>query len=124
MNKSIAPRLVILILIYFLPLNSQMSPNQLMMADGSSNLETRNRINTPFTAVQDLPFIDNQTKIMGAYIPDRLRLEDMDGSDQRLAILEFLEKGFNEYYFVMDNFRDPEEVESTERLLDTADNTE
>src|ERR671919_18542 len=52
------------------------------------------------------------------------RLEDMDGSTQRLAILEFLEQGFNEYYFVMDNFRDPEEVKSTEKLLDAADNTE
>ena len=124
MNKSIAPRLVILILIFLLPLNSQMSSDQLMMADDSSNLETRNRVNTSFTAVQDLPFVDNQTKIMGAYIPDRHHLEDMDGSDQRLAILEFLEQGFNEYYFVMDNFWDAEEVKSTEALLDAADNTE
>jgi hypothetical protein len=127
MNKSIATRLVILIpiVIYLLPSNSVMSSNQIMMADDSYNLETKNRTNnTPFTTVQDLPFIDNQTKIMGAYIPDTLHLEDMDGGDQRLAILEFLEEGFNEYYFVMDNFRDPEEVKSTERLLDAADNTE
>jgi hypothetical protein len=61
---------------------------------------------------------------MGAYIPDTLHLEDMDGSDQRFAILEFLEQGFNEYYFVMDNFSDREQLESTERLLDAADNTE
>jgi hypothetical protein len=127
MNKSIATRLVILILIviYLLPSNSVMSSDQIMMADDSYNLETKNRTNnTPFTTVQDLPFIDNQTKIMGAYIPDTLHLEDMDGDDQRLAILEFLEQGFNEYYFIMDNFRDPEEVKSTERLLDAADNTE
>jgi hypothetical protein len=126
MNKSIDSRLValIVIVIFLLPLNSIMSSDQLMIADDIYNLETKNRTNTPFTTVQDLPFIDNQTKITGAYIPDTLHLEDMDGSDQRLAILEFLEKGFNEYYFVMDNFRDPDEVESTERLLDAADTTE
>ena len=127
MNKSIATRLVILIPIVFLllPSNSLISSDQLMMADDSYNLETKNRTNnTPFTTVQDLLLIDNQTNITGAYIPDTFRLEDMDGSTQRLAILEFLEQGFNEYYFVMDNFRDPEEVKSTEKLLDAADNTE
>jgi hypothetical protein len=127
MNKSIAARLVILIPIVFLllPSNSLISSDQLMMADDSYNLETKNRTNnTPFTTVQDLLLIDNQTNITGAYIPDTFRLEDMDGSTQRLAILEFLEQGFNEYYFVMDNFRDPKEVKSTEKLLDAADNTE
>src|ERR687891_2449463 len=127
MNKSIATRLVILIPIVFLllPSNSLISSDQLMMADDSYNLETKNRTNnTPFTTVQDLLLIDNQTNITGAYIPDTFRLEDMDGSTQRLAILEFLEQGFNEYYFVMDNFRDPEEVKSTEKLLNAADNTE
>src|ERR687891_1826198 len=126
MNKNIDSRLVFLILvvIFLPPSNSLMSSNQLIMADDNYNLETKDRISTPFTTVQDLPFVNNEKKIMGAYIPDTLHLEDMDGSDQRLAILEFLEQGFNEYYFVMDNFRDPQEVKSTERLLDAADNTE
>src|ERR687891_2666339 len=126
MNKNIDSRLVFLILvvIFLPPSNSLMSSNQLIMADDNYNLETKDRISTPFTTLQDLPFIDNQTKITGAYIPDRHHLEDMDGSDQRLAILEFLEQGFNEYYFVMDNFWDAEEVKSTEALLDAADNTE
>src|ERR687897_3790937 len=126
MNKNIDSRLVFLILvvIFLPPSNSLMSSNQLIMADDSYNLGTKDKTSTPFTTVQDLPFVNNQKKIMGAYIPDTLHLEDMDGNDQGLAILDFLEQGFNEYYFVMDNFRDPEEVESTERLLDTADNTE
>ena len=126
MNKNIDSRLVFLILvvIFLPPSNSLMSSNQLIMADDSYNLETKDRISTPFTTVQDLPFVNNEKKIMGAYIPDILHLEDMDGSDQRLAILEFLEQGFNEYYFVMDNFWDREQLESTERLLDAADNTE
>jgi hypothetical protein len=111
--------------IFLLPSNSLMlSSDLLMKADDSYKLEAKNRTNTPFTTVQDLHFMENETKITGAYIPDTLHLEDMEVSDQRLAILEFLEQGFNEYYFVMDNFRDPEEVESTERLLDNADNTE
>src|SRR5918996_905743 len=126
MNKNIDSRLVFLILvvIFLPPSNSLMSSNQLIMADDNYNLETKDRISTPFTTVQDLPFVNNEKKIMGAYIPDILHLEDMDGSDQRLAILEFLEQGFNEYYFVMDNFWDREQLESTERLLNAADNTE
>jgi hypothetical protein len=112
MNKNNDPRLVILILVViFLP-------------PGIYNLETKGRMSTSFATVQDLPFVNNEKKIIGAYIPDTLHLEDMNGTDQTLAILEFLEQGFNEYYFVMDNFWDTEEVESTERLLDAADNTE
>jgi hypothetical protein len=125
-KKNIKAHLVILILLVIVlsPLNPLMSSEHPIMAYDSYGLETKDRINTPFTAVQDLPFVNNQKKIMGAYIPDTLHLEDMDGNDQGHAILDFLEQGFNEYYFVMDNFWDPEEVESTERLLDAADNTE
>lgn len=126
MKKNIDSCLVFLILvvIFLPPLNSLMSSNQLIMAEDSHNLETKYRTTTPFRTVQDLPFVNNEKKIMGAYIPDTLHLKDMNGSDQRLAILEFLEQGFNEYYFVMDNFWDREQLESTERLLDAADNTE
>ena len=126
MNKHIEPRSVILILIavFLPPLNPLMSSDHLNMAYGSYNFETKDRTRTPFTTVQDTPFASNERKTMGAYIPDTLHLEDMDRSDQRLAILEFLEQGFNEYYFVMDNFSDREQLESTERLLDAADNTE
>src|ERR687891_30324 len=126
MNKNIDSRLVFLILvvIFLPPSNSLMSSNQLIMADDNYNLETKDRTGTPFTTVQDLPFVNNEKKIIGAYIPDTLHLEDMEESDQRIAILEFLEQGFDEYYFVMDNFWDLEEIESTERLLNAADNTE
>jgi hypothetical protein len=127
MNKNFKPRSVILILLVIVlppPLNPLMSSDHLIMAYNSHALETSDRKSGPFTTVQDLPPTNNQKKIMGAYIPDTLQLEHMDGSDQTLAILEFLEQGFNEYYFVMDNFWDPDEIESTERLLDAADNTE
>ncbi len=62
-------------------------------------------------------------QVLGAYIPERLHLEDMSGGVQADAISLFLEKGFNEYFFVMDNFRDAGEVKSTERLLAAADYT-
>jgi hypothetical protein len=126
MIKNIKPRLVTLILLVIvLPsLLPVMSSDHLIMAYDSNALENNDKISTPFTRAQDLPFVNNQKKIIGAYIPDALHLEDMNGSNQTLAILEFLEQGFNEYYFVMDNFRDPAEVELTERLLDAADNTE
>jgi hypothetical protein len=122
------PRLVILILIviFLPPLNSLMSFDKANVEDDDIyKLETKGRTSTPFTTVQeDLPLVNIEKKIMGAYIPDTLHLEDMNGTDQTLAILEFLEQGFNEYYFVMNNFWNIEEVESTERLLDAADNTE
>jgi hypothetical protein len=126
MNKNIKYLFIALILVVIVlpPLNPLMSPGQLIMADPNSNLQTKDGTSTPFTTIQDLQFVDNETKIMGAYIPDTLHLEDMDRSDQRLAILEFLEQGFNEYYFIMDNFWDLEDLQSTERLLDAADNTE
>jgi len=126
MNKNTRSRFttIVVLLIVLPPLNPIMSSGQLFMAGANSNLETKYRTSTPFTIGQDLQLVDNETKIMGAYIPDALRLEDMSGTDQRLAISKFLEQGFGEYYFIMDNFWDLGEVQSTERLLDAADNTE
>jgi hypothetical protein len=125
MNKNIKYRCasLIVLVIVLAPINPLMSPGQLIRADPSSYLEAKDGTNSAFTTVQNLQSVDNDTKIMGAYIPDTLRLEDMNGMDQRLAISKFLEQGFGEYYFIMDNFMDLEEVQSTERLLDTADNT-
>ena len=126
-SENIKPHKATLIILVVVlpPLDPLMSSDQPIMGNDSSNLEPKDRTsNTSYTTVQDLALIDNETKIVGAYIPDTFPLEAMNGSDQRLAILEFLEQGFNEYYFVMDNFRDPKEVASTERLLDAADDTE
>jgi hypothetical protein len=47
----------------------------------------------------------------------------MSGSDQTLAIWEFLEQAFDEY-FCNGKFGDAKELESAERLLNTADPTE
>src|SRR5919202_3940512 len=120
MNKNIKYRFasLIVLVIVLAPINPLMSPGQLIRADPNSYLEAKDGTNSAFTTVQNLQSVDNVTKTMGAYIPDTLRLEDMNGMDQRLAISKFLEQGFDEYYFIMDNFMDIEEVQLTERLLD------
>jgi hypothetical protein len=90
----------------------------------SCNSQEVNMISTSLTTLQNRTFAnDEEEKIVGAYIPDSVHLEDLNGTNQRVAIVGFLEQGFTEYYFVMDNFEDPKELQSTERLLDAADNT-
>ena len=125
MKKNIEPHLLFLILIvaFLPPINPLMSFDELIMADDVYNPEVNDMTSTPFTTVQNWPFVNYVKRIMGAYIPDTLHLEEMEGTDQTLTILEFLQQGFDEYYFVMDNFWDAGEIESTERLLNAADNT-
>ncbi|MDQ3835841.1 MAG: hypothetical protein M3270_02750 [Thermoproteota archaeon] len=94
-----------------------------VIAYDNHNTEKKETIGISNTAVQISPFLATENKMLGAYIPDTLHLEDMNGEEQRLAILKFLQEGFNEYYFVMDNFWDLKELQSTERLLDVADKT-
>ena len=119
MKKNIEPHLLFLILIvaFLPPINPLMSFDELIMADDVYNPEVNYMTSTPFTTVQNWPFVNNVKRIMGAYIPDTLHLEEMEGTDQTLTILEFLQQGFDEYYFVMDNFWDAGDIESTERLL-------
>ena len=125
MIKNVESRILILILIvaFLPPLNPLLSFDALIMADDMYNLERRDTAATPSTTVQDRPFVNNVKRFVGAYIPDTPHLEEMEGTDQTLAILEFLQEGFDEYYFVMDNFWDAKEIEPTERLLNAADNT-
>ena len=59
-----------------------------------------------FSEMQALPPAQDRNVIMGAYIPDNLHLEDMNSKTQFEAIREFLRQGFNEYFFVMDNFNE------------------
>ena len=122
---TIKPRLLILMLIvvFSSTLNPLMSFGDLIMPDDMSYLERKDVTRTSFTTLQDRPSVTNVDRIMGAYIPDTLHLEKMEGTNQTRAILEFLQKGFDEYYFVMDNFWDAKEIDSTERLLNAADNT-
>ena len=65
----------------------------------------------------------NPHMVFGAYVPDGIRLEKEHGRNQVQAISRFLQRGFNDYYFVMSDFRNLSEKNSTEALLSAADNT-
>jgi hypothetical protein len=125
MSRKIHSTLLIHFLIIFSlpPLNPMILMDNAVMGYDSYHSEERDKIDTSLKTVQSNPLANNEEKMVGAYIPDTVRLEDMTGISQALAISEFLERGFSEYYFVMDNFEDPNELGSTERLLDAADNT-
>ena len=91
--------------------------------DDRRNLIVRSN-DDALSEMQAMPPVQDRNAIMGAYIPDSLHLEDLNSTAQFNSIQEFLSQGFNEYFFVMDNFNDADEMKSTERLLDTADSTE
>jgi len=62
--------------------------------------------------------------VIGAWAPYQIPLEEIqDTRQQERAIKALLEKGFNEYYFVMTDFNDSNAREITEKLLRSADNT-
>jgi hypothetical protein len=105
------------------PLNPLMSFDAPIMAGDKYNLERNDAAATPSSTVQHWPFANNVARTVGAYIPDTPHLEELEGTHQTSAILEFLQDGFDEYYFVMDNFWNAKETEATERLLDAVDNT-
>jgi hypothetical protein len=48
-------------------------------------------------------------------------LEQLEGTNQSMAINGIISQGFDEYYFVMSDFRNPRTIESTESLLKAAD---
>jgi hypothetical protein len=125
MSRNIHSNLVIHFLIVFSlpPLNSLILMDNAVMGYDSYDSQESDMVETSLTTIQNIPFAINEEKMVGAYIPDTVRLEDKTGTNQTLAISEFLEQGFSEYYFVMDNFEDPNELGSTERLLYAADNT-
>ncbi|MFL6385416.1 MAG: hypothetical protein ACJ712_10675 [Nitrososphaeraceae archaeon] len=117
------PVLISVVIVSLLLFNPLISANREVTAYVNYSMEKKERTDTSHTVVQTLPFLATEKKKLGAYIPDTLHLEDMKGEEQRLAISKFLQEGFNEYYFVMDNFWDPKELQSTERLLDVAEKT-
>jgi hypothetical protein len=124
MRRNNHPDLLIhfLVILSLVPLDPLLPVDNGVIAYDSYDSEEMDRISTSHMTIQNIPFANSEEKkIVGAYIPDTVRLEDMHGIDQTVAILDFLERGFSEYYFVMDNFEDPKELQSTERLLDAAD---
>jgi hypothetical protein len=50
-------------------------------------------------------------------------VQHLKGEEQEKAIDSLLNKGYREYYFVMNNFEDPKYLKMTENLLETANKT-
>ena len=61
---------------------------------------------------------------IGAWHPYRMPLEELHGSKQDKAIKALLEQGFNEYYFVMNDFNDSKAKRAVEKLLKSSDKTD
>lgn len=96
------------------------------MANPENDSKGRGERNSLMSLARLPPFLhdEKKEKVMGAYVPDKMHLEDMEKTDQKRAVSAFLEQGFDEYYFVMHDFENAEEVKATEKLLDAADKTE
>jgi hypothetical protein len=61
---------------------------------------------------------------IGAWDPYQMPLEELQGSKQDKAIKALLEQGFNEYYFVMNDFNDSKAKRAVEKLLKLSDKTD
>jgi hypothetical protein len=60
--------------------------------------------------------------VWGPFSNDGHNLEQLSGINQSRAISDIVAQGFDEYYFVMGNFENPEQIDSTESLLRSAEN--
>lgn len=80
--------------------------------NGNNSLTTSRQLNTEDITV-------------GLWTPmnNSFALQHLEGEDQKEAIDTLLNKGYQEYYYVMNNFEDPKSVKLTESLLKTADKT-
>jgi len=67
--------------------------------------------------------ISNKTVgVWGPISNSSYTLEELRGINQSRAISDIITQGFDEYYFVMGNFKDPKSIDSTESLLQSAEN--
>ncbi|MFZ0655172.1 MAG: hypothetical protein WAM19_00850 [Nitrososphaeraceae archaeon] len=80
--------------------------------NGNNSLTTSRQLNTEDITV-------------GLWTPmnNSFALQHLEGEDQKEAIDTLLNKGYQEYYYVMNNFEDPKSVKLTESLLKTANKT-
>jgi hypothetical protein len=62
---------------------------------------------------------------IGAWSPlnNSLILQHLKAEEQKNAIKTLLDQGFHEYYFAMNNFKDPKYIKLTEDLLQSAEQT-
>jgi len=80
--------------------------------NGNNSLTTSRQLNTEDITV-------------GLWTPmnNSFALQHLEGEEQKKAIDTLLNKGYQEYYYVMNNFEDPKSLKLTESLLKTANKT-
>ena len=66
--------------------------------------------------------IDKPVGVWGPFSNNGHNLEQLSGINQSRAISDIITQGFDEYYFVMSNFENPKQIDSTESLLQSAEN--
>jgi hypothetical protein len=60
--------------------------------------------------------------VWGPFSNSGQNLEQLWGTNQSRAISNITAQGFDEYYFVMSNYENPKQIDSTESLLQSAEN--
>ncbi|HEY7695898.1 MAG TPA: hypothetical protein VH797_07355 [Nitrososphaeraceae archaeon] len=83
----------------------------IFIANSSSEIHS-----TPITE------IDKPVGVWGPFSNSGNNLEQLWGNNQSEAISDIIMQGFDEYYFVMSNFENPKQFDSTESLLQSAEN--
>ncbi len=85
---------------------------QIGIENGNNSLTTSRQLNTEDITV-------------GLWTPmnNSFALQHLEGEEQKRAIDTLLNKGYQEYYYVMNNFEDPKSLKLTESLLKTANKT-
>ncbi len=85
---------------------------QIGIENGNNSLTASRQLNTKDITV-------------GLWTPmnNSFALQHLEGEEQKKAIDTLLNKGYQEYYYVMNNFEDPKSLKLTESLLKTANKT-
>jgi hypothetical protein len=66
--------------------------------------------------------IDKPIGVWGPFSNSGHNLEELSGTTQSRAISDIIAQGFDEYYLAMGNFENPKQIDSTESLLQSAEN--
>jgi len=88
-------------------------------------IRAENGIETGNNKVKTLEDSTSKDFTIGLWTPTNTSfvLQHLKGEEQEKAIDSLLNKGYREYYYVMNNFEDPRYLKMTENLLETANKT-
>ena len=88
-------------------------------------IRAENGIETGNNKVKTLEDSTSKDFTIGLWTPTNTSfvLQHLKGEEQEKAIDSLLNKGYREYYYVMNNFEDPRYLKMTQNLLETANKT-